>query len=323
MTTKGQLLNYLKSNKEIWISGESVSKELNVSRAAISKHISTLKKAGYQIDSLKGKGYLFKESDILLPEEIYEELNTKTMGQSVVFFDETDSTNTRARELAENGAKEGTLVIAESQSKGRGRKGRSWYTDKGEGIFLSLVLRPKLTPSEVAITTLMTAVAMVEALKSVTDADPAIKWPNDLLIGGKKICGILTELSTEMDAVNYIIVGLGININSREENFPEEIKDIATSLYMETGVKYHRKDITKRFLESFEYYYEILNRRDFGTILDAWKANSDTIGRRVEIDIFDRKITGMVEDIESSGELKVLTDDGDIERIISGDVRFV
>jgi BirA family biotin operon repressor/biotin-[acetyl-CoA-carboxylase] ligase len=323
MTTKGQLLNYLKINKDSWISGESVSKELNVSRAAISKHISSLKKAGYKIDSLKGKGYLYKKSDLLLPDEIHEDLKTKVMGRDVVFFDETDSTNIRAKDLAENGAVEGTLVIAESQSKGRGRKGRSWHTDKGEGIFLSLILRPKLTPSEVAIITLMTAVAMVEALKQVTDALPRIKWPNDLLINGKKICGILTELSTEMDAVNYIIVGLGININSKKENFPEEIKDIATSLHMETGEEYSRKDITKRFLESFEKYYNILNKRGFETILTAWKKNSDTIGRDVEIDIFDRQITGVVEDIESSGVLRVSTDDGRIERIISGDVHFV
>ncbi|MCP3923520.1 MAG: biotin--[acetyl-CoA-carboxylase] ligase [Desulfobacterales bacterium] len=323
MKTRDLILKFLKRNIDNWVSGEYISKELNVSRAAISKHISSLKKMGYIIESLPRKGYSLKESDLLLPDEIYDGLQTKTLGKKVVFFDETDSTNIKARDLAEEGAEEGTIVIAESQTMGRGRKGRSWYTGKGSGIFLSLILRPPLAPTEVAITTLMTAIAMVEAVKSVTKVEPKIKWPNDLLLGGKKICGILTEVSTEMDSVNYIIVGIGININTEAVSFPKEIKNIATSLHIETGEKFKRKLITQSFLKSFEKLYNILKNRNFNHIMKEWKKHSDMIGKRVEIEIFERKIKGVVEDIEDDGVLRVCSDDGSIERIISGDIHFV
>ena len=213
MTTKDQLLLYLKEKRENWVSGELLSDELGVSRAAVWKHVRKLREEGYVIKSSPRKGYCFsKTSDLLLPNEIRDGLDTRTFGKrNIDYFMEIDSTNMRAKDLAAEGAPEGTVVIAEKQTKGRGRKGRSWHSPLGHGIYTSLILKPAMSPSGAPRITLMTAVAIAEALLSLVHLEVRIKWPNDIIVNGKKLAGILTEISTEMDAVNYIVVGVGIN----------------------------------------------------------------------------------------------------------------
>ena len=216
MVTKDQLLVYLKEKRRTWISGELLSDELSVSRSAVWKHIRKLREEGYVIESSPKKGYLLRrDSDLLLPNEIRHGLNTKVFGKKdIEYFKEIDSTNTKAKDLAQGGAPEGTVVIAEKQTKGRGRRGRTWLSPEGDGIYATLILRPAMSPGEAPRITLMTAVAVAEALLSLIQIDIRIKWPNDILVNGRKLAGILTEITADMDAVNYIVVGLGLNVNN-------------------------------------------------------------------------------------------------------------
>jgi len=231
MSTKDQLLLYLKERKGDWVSGEALSNKIAVSRSAVWKHICKLREEGYVIESSPKKGYLLRKApDLLFPNEIREGLDTKVFGKrDIVYFTETDSTNTRAKDLAARGAPEGTLVISERQTKGRGRKGRSWFSPSQGGIYTSLILRPSISPSEAPKITLLSAVVVAETLRSLTGLSAIIKWPNDILINGKKIAGILTEMSTEMDAIDYIVVGLGLNVNTPD--FPDDIREKATSIF--------------------------------------------------------------------------------------------
>jgi len=261
-TTKDKLLLFLKENQGHWVSGELISNNLSVSRAAIWKHIQKLKEEGYVIESASKKGYLLsKSSDPITADEIRQGLSSKVFGKKdIIYLNETDSTNTRARELAAQGTPEGTLVIAEKQTNGRGRRGRSWFSPPGGGIYFSLILRPIISPSETPRITLMTAVVLAETLISLMKLKLKIKWPNDILVNGKKLAGILTEISTEMDAVNYIIVGIGLNVNTQFEDLPKEIKKTATSILIETGKQFPRVKLIQHYLKLYEKYYETLER---------------------------------------------------------------
>lgn len=322
MTTRERLIGILKEKGGKWVSGEELRTILGVSRAAVSKHVAGLKKAGYRIDSTPGRGYLLEETpDLLLPGEIRHNLSTSVFGKNTIeYYEITDSTNLRAKQLAEGGAREGDVVVAEEQTAGRGRKGRSWFSAGHEGICISLILRPAMSPAEASRITLMTAVAVAETLLGFADLDVKIKWPNDILIRGKKIAGILTELTMEMDAVDYVVVGLGLNVNTPEEHFSEEVRSIATSLLIETGKNFSRATVAGRFLELFEKYYEILKNEGFDTIMKRWKELSSIIGRDVVVDVIGRKYAGRVADIDSQGVLVIRDRDGQVHRIFSGDV---
>ena len=320
MSTKNELLSRLKQAKGDWVSGEFLSEELSVSRAAVWKHIRKLREEGYLIHSSPGKGYLLeKASDMLLPEEIREGLTTLILGRKDIHhLRETVSTNTTAKELAANGAAEGTLIVSEMQTGGKGRLGRKWFSPFGEGIYLSFILRPAVSPAEAPKMTLMAAVAMAEALHSGTGLHVSIKWPNDLLLGGKKLAGILTEISTEMDAVDYVVIGLGLNVNTA--SFPSEIREKATSLLIETGKTHARSELIRGFLKWFEGYYELFQRGDFEPILDRWRQFSHIAGRRITVETIGDKTSGTALDIDRDGFLMVEDDDGHIHRIYSGDI---
>ncbi len=322
MITKDQLLSYLKKGRESWLSGESLSRELSVSRAAIWKHIRKLREEGYIIESSPKKGYLLsKNSDLLLPNEIKDDLGTSVFGKKdIEYFKEIDSTNIKAKDLAEGGAPEGTVIIAEKQVKGRGRKGRTWLSPEGEGIYASLILRPAMAPSGAPKITLMTAVAIAEALLSLVQIKITIKWPNDIMIRGKKLAGILTEISTDMDAVNYIIVGLGLNVNTPSQDFTEELKDRATSIYIETGEPISRARLVRAYLEYFEKYYEMFKANNFTPIMNRWKQLSNIIGQKIIVDVIGKKHVGKVTDIDDEGVLILRDDEGGSQRIFSGDI---
>lgn len=322
MTTRDNLLIYLKKNKNSWVSGQAISQELAVSRAAVNKHIKTLRQKGYEIASSTKKGYFFKGvKDLLLAAEIREDLDTRIFGQQeIVFLEETDSTNRQARLRAEKSAPEGTVVAADRQSSGRGRKGRSWFSPPGLGIYVSLILRPSLAPSEAPGITLMTAVAAAEAVIAATSLPARIKWPNDILVHGKKLAGILTEISTEMDSVNYIVVGLGLNVNTSSKDLPRELQKSATSVRIETGKRHERIKIIQAFLEKFEQLYDRFDKGGFASVREEWLGLTDIVGKRAVVEKAGNKLSGVVTDIDTEGVLVLEDHEKRLHRVFSGDL---
>ena len=320
--TKDKLLLFLKKNQGNWVSGELISNNLSVSRSAIWKHIQKLKEEGYVIESASKKGYLLsKSSDPITADEIRHGLSTKVFGKkNIIYLNETDSTNKRAKELAAQGAPEGVLVIAEKQTSGRGRRGRSWFSPPGDGIYFSLILRPVISPSETPKITLMTAVVLAETLISLMKLKLRIKWPNDILVNGKKLAGILTEISTEMDAVNYIIVGLGLNVNTLFEKIPQDIKENATSILIETGKPFPRIKLIQHYLKLYEKYYDMFKNNDFEPIMKRWKELADIIGKQIRVDVIGKTHIGKVVDVDNDGVLILKDNQGVLQRIFSGDV---
>jgi len=323
MTIKEQLLLHLKDNMDAWISGESLSRQLGVSRAAIWKQARNLKEEGYIIQSLPKKGYrLCAISDLLLPGEIRERLGNNLFGgQQIYYYKELDTTNLKAKELASQGVPEGTLIIAEKQTKGRGRRGRSWFSPTGYGIYASMVLRPSIAPTEISSITLMAAVSAAEALIALTPLNFRIKWPNDILLNDKKIAGILTEISSDMDIVDYLIIGIGMNINTPKDVFPPEIKETATSIFIETNRPFQRIEIFSEFLKIYENYYINFEKSGIEPIMERWKELANIVGQRIEVDVMGQKYRGDVVEIENG--ILILKDHGRTYRIFSGDVTIL
>ncbi|MBE9580701.1 MAG: biotin--[acetyl-CoA-carboxylase] ligase [Proteobacteria bacterium] len=261
---------------------------------------------------------------LLLANEIREGLHTRVFGkQDVVYFKQTDSTNLRAKELAEGFAPEGTLVVAEKQTSGRGRKGRSWFSPAGDGIYASLILRPAMPANQAPSITLMTAVAVAETLLSLTQLPARIKWPNDILVNGKKIAGILTEISTKMDSIAYVVVGVGMNVNTPPEGFPQELKGKATSILIESGEPFREVDIIRAFLKCYETHYEMLRKSGFKPIIKRWKELTEIIGQRVIVDVIGKQYCGKVIDVDDAGVLIVEDSHGRSHRFYSGDLNLV
>jgi len=322
MNTKDAILHSLKRSGSEWVSGEDICGGLGISRNAVWKTIESLRAEGYEIEAVSRKGYrLLKSPDAVTGAEIRSGLRTSLFGAGEIhYYPETDSTNLRAREAAEAGCPEGTLVTADMQTGGRGRRGRSWFSGPGVGVYLSIVLRPRMAPERAPAVTLMTAVALTEALRAITGIPVRIKWPNDILAGTRKLAGILTEMSAQPDAVEYIVAGVGINVHHRPEDIPGELQSIATSLFIESGSHYSRGDIIRCFLERFEYYYAILLKEGFRALLPLWKEYADIIGRRVTITSINETIIGVVQDITETGALTLLDDSGTLHEVLSGDV---
>jgi BirA family biotin operon repressor/biotin-[acetyl-CoA-carboxylase] ligase len=318
--TRKHLLSCLKENKGHWISGETLSGRLDVSRAAINKHIKKLRQDGYPIESSTKKGYCLKPFvDILLKDEIREKLDTGIFGKTdILHFTNTDSTNLQAKILAAGGAPEGTLIVAESQYSGRGRKGRTWFSPQGFGIYSSLILRPAISPAEAPGITLMTAVAAAETVIALTGIPASIKWPNDIMVKNKKIAGILTEISTEMDSVDFIIVGLGLNVNTPADAFPPDLKTVATSVVAETGQRFSRVKMLQAYLKNLETHYENFKKEGFSGIRNQWKAYTDIIGKKVTVSKVAGKIAGKVLDVDDEGVLILEDGKGEKHRIFSG-----
>lgn len=322
--TRHHLLVSLKEAHGNWVSGEELSRKLGVTRTAIWKHACSLRSEGYVIDSSTRKGYLLRETlDRLLPAEIEASLRSARLGRRIVFEKEVDSTNRMARDLAIAGAAEGTIVVAESQTAGRGRKGRGWFSPPGVGIYLSLVLRPRFQPAEAPKTTLLAGVALAEALLPVVPNRVTIKWPNDVLARGRKVAGILVEAATEIDAIDYLIVGVGLNVNTPLGLFPAEMKDRATSLAAEIGRPVPRAEILGAFLERFERYYDLTGREGFAPVIRRWRELSDMAGRPVRVHSFNGFLEGTIAGIDDDGVLLLIGSDGTVERVIAGDVEYL
>jgi BirA family biotin operon repressor/biotin-[acetyl-CoA-carboxylase] ligase len=315
------ILRLLKERNPEYVSGEEICRILNVTRTAVWKHIQTLRENGYEIEARPRSGYLLTGiPDRLFPEEIGAGLSTRFLGRNVLYCDNVPTTNNLAKELAGQGAADGTLVVVEEQTGGKGRLGRQWSSAKYKGCFFSFILYPPLIPSEANVVTLMTAVAMAAAVRNETGVMAGIKWPNDLLVDGKKICGILTELSAEMERINYMVVGVGINVNQEENDFPEDIRTVATSLKAHTGVSISRVKLLQAFLKEFEKWYDISLEKGFAPVLSRWKELSVSLNCPVRIHTPNSSWDGWAEDIDRDGALLLRLPDGEIKRVISGEV---
>ncbi|WP_394267368.1 biotin--[acetyl-CoA-carboxylase] ligase [Anaerotignum sp.] len=306
--------------QEGFLSGEDIGRELSITRAAVWKGIKKLREEGYEIEAVTNRGYRLTNPETMYNKrELEQGLKTKTMGQSIYFYEETDTTNNRARELALEGAPEGTLVVAEKQTAGRGRRGKVWESPLGTGIWMSLVLRPQIMPAEASVLTLLCGLATAEAIEAETGLSAGIKWPNDILINGKKAVGILTEMDCEMSQVHFAIPGIGINVNTA--SFPPEIADIATSLYLECGKTVSRRRLVHKVLERLEEHYEtFLRTGSFAAMLEDYRKHCITLGKEVHV-LGREPFFAEALDITPEGELLVRrADNGKEEVVFSGEV---
>lgn len=316
---KTKIIRLLK-NSDGFLSGENISDEFGVSRSAIWKYMNTLKEEGYKIESVPRKGYrLISSPDILTLEEVEEYMNTNFIGRNIHYFNSLSSTNTKAKEIAIQ-AKEGTIIVAEEQIRGKGRLGRSWTSPKGKGIWMSIILKPKVDPAKVAKITLIGAAAVNQGLKDI-GIKSYIKWPNDIIIDGKKVCGILTEMSCELNMINYVIMGIGINVNLGREDFDDELIDKATSLKEVVGEEIDRKKLLAYVLNHFEeLYIPFKESGDISKTIQVCRRESILIGKEVRIINGDTEKSGKVLGIDNEGQLIVEHGDGSIEELFSGEV---
>ncbi|HWP97998.1 MAG TPA: biotin--[acetyl-CoA-carboxylase] ligase [Syntrophomonadaceae bacterium] len=325
MTLREVVLAALKENNGEWISGEALSEKLNVSRTTVWKQIKTLQAEGYEVDSSPKKGYrLSAPPDLLSALEVGPGLTTRVFGREhYIYYLETDSTNNRARDLAAAGYPEGTVVVAEKQSAGRGRRGRNWYSPASQGIYLSMIMRPVLPLNEISRISLVIAVAVAETLEAELNMPARIKWPNDILVNGKKIVGILTEAVTDMDGVEYIVTGIGININNQGSDFPDQFRTPATSVLAEKNVPVSRIKVLQGLLARLELLYFQFLKDGFGPILAKGRSLSMVIGQEVRLDTVNGFLEGQAVDIDDNGFLQVRDRQGAVHRVMSGEINIV
>lgn len=304
---KEEILRLLRS-ADGYISGQELCNRFGVSRTAVWKAINQLKEAGYEIEAQQNKGYrLMAAPDLMTEAEIKSLMHTEWVAKEVLYFDTIDSTNTKAQELAEKGYPSGTLVVADKQESGKGRRGRSWVSPSGTGIFMTLMIKPDINPNNASMLTLVAALAVAKAITSVTGEEALIKWPNDIVVNGKKVCGILTEMNAQFDYINHIVVGIGINVHN--ESFPEEISQMASSLMIEAGGKrFHRAQIIAETMSYFEQYYDtFLKTQDLSALVREY--DELLVNRNKSVRVLDPKepFDGKAMGITSKGELIVDT----------------
>lgn len=316
---RNEILDYFRKADGNFVSGQQISKDLHVSRTAIWKHINVLKERGYIFESSTRKGYrLIYAPNLLTPLEIDSALHTETFGRHVVYLESTQSTNEEAKKIAREGAEEGTIVVAEEQITGHGRLAREFYSPFAKGIWFSLILRPKFFPMEASKCTLLAAVGVCRGIRRMGLADAGIKWPNDILVHGKKLVGILTLMSASMEKIDYIIMGIGINTGIKKNEFPEDFREGATS-FLNEGINVSRKDLLAAILGELEKEYSIAQNEGFDKVLDDWRALSVTLGQEVRVIFGDDSYTGKAVDIDRDGCLLVNTG-SEVKRVIAGDV---
>ncbi|KGR79528.1 biotin--[acetyl-CoA-carboxylase] ligase [Ureibacillus manganicus] len=324
LTTKDELLSrFLKANNEP-ISGQQLAEEFGMSRTAIWKHLQTLQEEGYTFETIKKKGYILtSKPDRVDPARISSFLKTARLGKQVHYYDECTSTQTIAHELVRNGVEDGTIVVAESQTEGKGRMARHWESTKGKGIWMTIIIRPKILPHQAPQFTLIAAVSVVNAIRSLGKSiSPEIKWPNDILLNGKKCTGILTEMIAEMDGVQALLIGIGINVNQKLEDFPDELKDIATSLAIEADEKIERAELIAAILQYLEKYTDVYLKLGFEPIKVLWEEFSGTIGKKIKATTLREVIEGTAIGITEDGVLEVKLDNNEIKRIYSADIEI-
>ncbi|MET3696091.1 BirA family biotin operon repressor/biotin-[acetyl-CoA-carboxylase] ligase [Bacillus oleivorans] len=320
-SNKQILLSLFNESPGGYLSGQQIAEQLGCSRTAVWKQIQSLRDDGYEIEAIRNKGYRIADRPNGVKEyDIITGLETNCMGQNCYYFETAASTQKIAHELAQKGEPEGTLVLADQQQSGRGRMDRPWFSPKGTGIWMSLILRPRLLPSQTPQLTLLTAVAAAQAIEEVTGLTPSIKWPNDLMINDKKCTGILTELQAESDQVRYLIIGIGINVNQVKEDFPAELQALATSLRMSKQQEFPRAKLVQEILKRFEKLYELYLNQGFLPIKLLWESYSNTLGKMIQAKTMHGTIEGKAIGLTDEGVLVLEESNGTQHKIYSADI---
>jgi len=318
-----EILRLLKDHPSGFLSGEEISRRLKVTRTAIWKRVKHLRTLGYEIKASTRTGYrLIQSPDLLTPSEVKPLLRTKWMGRTIHHFHSMDSTNSKAYQLALQGAREGEIVIAESQKRGRGRLGRKWFSPPLSNLYLSVILRPKIPPHQAPLITLMAAVATADAIKKFSGFQPLIKWPNDILLKNRKVAGLLNEIHSEMDRIHFVILGIGVNLNMDKRLFAKEIRSLATSLKREMGQSISRKAFLQTLLEELEMWYETFLEKGAPAVLEAWRERAKIQGRAVRVTCFGEILAGVAMGVDSDGALILETEEGERKRVVAGDVEY-
>ena len=322
MTIDARILKTLRAADDGSVSGAELSQELGVSRAAVWARVEELRALGYDIEASPHRGYrLLSAPDVLHADDLMARLGkTKVIGRDIQVFEETTSTNDVIEKLAHDGVKEGAVVFAESQTEGRGRLGRRWISPPKKGLWFSVLLRPDLRPQEITQLTVASATALRRAIQSQLGLNPEIKWPNDILIRGKKVAGILTELSGELDHVRYVILGIGVDVNLNPSEFPPDLRKLVTSLKTELGRPVSRAELAVAVLRELDHDYARIVSGHFAAVADEWEEHCTTIGHDVVIRTGERQIRGRAESLGEDGALLLRTDHGHLERIVGGDL---
>jgi len=303
------------------LSGEKIGTVLSISRTAVWKHVKRLRDRGYRIDAVPARGYrLVAAPDALTANELAHGLSTRRIGCRIISLRETESTNLHAFHLADEGAVDGTVVIAETQTGGRGRLGRRWESPPGVNLYCSVIIRPPISPLHATQLTFLSAVAVSRAIEKTTQLRPAIKWPNDILVNGRKVAGLLNEMNAETDTIHCVVLGIGVNINMEKGQFPEGLRQPATSLSIESGAVVDRREFTIALLSELDMLYDGYLHDGFAGIRDEWLARSMITGKRVRVSFGRGEVVGEVAGIDMDCALLLKVDDGSHERVLAGDV---
>ena len=320
---KSEILKLLRET-DGYISGQQISEQFGVSRTAVWKVIRQLQEDGYQVEAVRNKGYHIVDSpDVMTKEELDSLMKTQWAGRNILYYDVTDSTNLRIKQAGDEGAPHGTLAVADRQTAGRGRRGRTWISPAGSSIYMSILLRPEITPDKASMLTLVMALSVAEGIEQCIDQyeslELQIKWPNDIIIRGKKLAGILTEMSTQIDYINHVTVGVGINVNMTD--FPEDISGIATTLQLECGHTVKRAPLIAAVMERLEENYDIfLKTEDLSGMIDRYSALLVNLDRDVQIIGAKETYQAHAIGIGRTGELIVRRKDSTVEKIYAGEV---
>jgi len=320
MTLDAKILSALREADETGITSAMLAAKTGASSSAVTKRITELCKLGYDIEATPHLGYqLLSAPDVLHADDLVSRLAPdRVIGRDIQVFQQTSYTNDVVEKLARDGVGEGAVVFAESQTAGRGRLGRKWISPAEQGLWFSVLLRPSMPPALATQLTITAATAVARAIRGETGLTPQIKWPNDILVQNKKVVGILTELNAEVDRVRYVVIGIGVDVNV--ESFPADVATIATSLAEAAGKHFIRAEIAAAILKELDADYARVTRGGFPALAEEWERQCVTIGRRVQIHVGERVVTGRAESLDADGALLLRTDHGHLERILGGDV---
>ncbi|MGJ9456794.1 biotin--[acetyl-CoA-carboxylase] ligase [Oceanobacillus sp. CF4.6] len=320
-STRNRLINLLAENKDNFISGQVLSDSLTISRNAVWKHMKELEKDGYQIEAKPRKGYRIKKyPEKLSSNTIKWGLDSKWIAKKVIHKETVESTQTIAHQAARENSPHGTIVVADEQTMGRGRMNRSWHSSKDKGIWLSILLRPEIPPNHASQLTLVTATVLADVLSKFENIEPLIKWPNDILLNKKKTAGILTEMQSEQDQIQYILIGIGLNVNHSINDLNEDIQSKATSLRIETEKEWSVKDIIQKLLITFETAYDAYMEDGFAPTKKKWENYGFKIGENIAIKTFNDKWEGKFLGISDEGALLTESKDGTPVKLYSAEI---
>lgn len=322
-STRNKLIRVLSENKNQYISGQEISELLNISRNSVWKHMKALEKDGYKIEGIPRKGYRIEK----MPNKVSDNtvkwgLKTRWLGQSIIHKSSTPSTQLLIHKAAQDNAPHGTVAIADEQTMGRGRLKRTWHSASQRGMWLSMLLRPEILPQQAPQLTLLTATVVADVIQELTKLKPLIKWPNDILLNKKKAVGILTEMQAEQDQIQYVVIGIGLNINHSQEDLSKDLQERATSLYIQTGKEWEINKFIQHFLETFEVAYDHYINNGFPEIKAKWESYGFKIGEKIKISNLHDERQVIFHGIAEDGALLIKEQTGEISKLYSGEIHW-